>query len=69
MYGPPPRQLLLARRGFHWRDGFWQRGRVQLSDWTIDHLPEPSWESLLRHLDDPGCPTCGRPWAIGLGCL
>jgi hypothetical protein len=63
----PQRQMTLACRGFHWRDGTWQRGRLRLSDWTIDHLPECCWQALLRSLDAPGCPTCGRAWAAGLG--
>ena len=60
----PPRQLDLARRGFVWdvRAGVCVRRAMAVSDEVVDTMAPREWQAFLAHLDDPGCPTCGRAW-------
>jgi hypothetical protein len=59
------RPFALAQRGFRWRPhaGVWARDGVALSEEQLATMPEATWQAFLAHLDDPGCPTCGRAWA------
>jgi hypothetical protein len=62
------RTLVLAMRGFHWcpEQALWRYSHLQLSDEQIITMPEPTWRAFMQHLDCPGCPTCGRPWAYAV---
>ena len=58
------RPFALAQRGFHWQPeaGAWVRGAVTVSEEALDTMGAQQWAAFLVHLDDPGCPTCGRAW-------
>jgi hypothetical protein len=63
---PPARAFALARRGFHWQPqaGVWARDGMAVSEEQLDTMGAQQWQAFLAHLDAPGCPTCGRAWAL-----
>jgi hypothetical protein len=51
-----PRQMLLARLGFHWEPGqaVWQKGELVLTDCMVDTMPAETWQHFLHTFAEGG---------------